>query len=206
MITTLSIIASITFISMMSPGPDLILIVKTCTAKEKWPVLACISGICCGLSVHVSLAILGIAAMVSASEMLFSIVKIAGAIYLIYVGVKSILSGTHLSVGRNTHYDSSLKNNPFRDGLLCNLLNPKVTLFVLAMFTQVVAASSPILNKSLIGAFMITEAFLVWCLFATLTRTSLILKFIQRFELMINRVAGALLICFGLILAFAHNN
>ena len=190
----------------MSPGPDLILIVKTCTAKEKWPVLACISGICCGLSVHVSLAVLGIAALVAASEILFSIVKIAGAIYLVYLGVKSISAGAHLSGSGNTYCNSSLKKNHFIDGFFCNLLNPKVTLFILAMFTQVIDPSAPTIHRSLIGAFMVTEAFLVWCIFAALVRTSFILKFIQKFELIINRVAGALLICFGLILAFANNH
>ena len=91
MLSTYLILASLTFVAMMSPGPDMMLIVKHSGARNRWPAVACIAGICCGVSVHITFSILGIAAVISANATIYSIMKFAGAGYLIYIGLKSVL-------------------------------------------------------------------------------------------------------------------
>ncbi|MCW8931665.1 MAG: LysE family translocator [Gammaproteobacteria bacterium] len=201
MTSTLLILASITFVSMMSPGPDMILLVKYSSAYNRWPAVKCIAGICCGLLVHVGLSILGIAAVIAASATLYSIMKFAGAGYLIYIGLKSLFSGGGLTFNETEKSILKKRSRPFLDGLLCNVLNPKVTIFILAVFTQVVEPSTPVMDKIIYGLFIIFEAFVVWNFFVILVRTKLVLGFIQRFQITIDRVVGVFLIGFGSALA-----
>jgi threonine/homoserine/homoserine lactone efflux protein len=182
---------------MMSPGPDMMLIVKHSGAKERWPVMACIAGICCGVSVHVTFSILGIAAAIAASATLFLLMKLAGAGYLVFLGLKSLFSRGGLNLDKAQNSLREKRTTPFLDGLLCNVLNPKVTLFILAIFTQVIEPSTPVFDKIIYGLFIALEAFIVWNIFVLFVRTRYVLNFIQRFQVAIDRVVGIFLIGFG---------
>lgn len=201
MITILFILASITFVAMMSPGPDMMLIIKHSCARERWPAVACIAGIGCGLSVHIGFAILGLAAVISTSANLYSVMKLAGAGYLVYIGVKSLLSKEQLLLDETGKTAAEKRATPFRDGFFSNVLNPKVTIFILAVFTQVIGPETSIVDKVLYGFFIEVEAFFVWNVFAALVRTKLVLGLIQRFKLVIDRTVGVVLIGFGIALA-----
>jgi threonine/homoserine/homoserine lactone efflux protein len=197
MISTLLIIASITFIAMMSPGPDMLLVVKYGCARDRWPVIACITGICCGVAVHVAFSILGIAAVIAASSTLFSMMKLAGACYLIYIGFKVLFSNSGLIIEEVATPKKHTFSSAFFDGLLCNVLNPKVTMFMLAMFTQVIEPSTPNFERVLYGLFIAFEAFVVWNLFVVIIRTQMVLKWMQATQVVINRVVGCSLVGFG---------
>ncbi len=201
MLSTYLILASLTFVAMMSPGPDMMLIVKHSGARNRWPAVACIAGICCGVSVHITFSILGIAAVISANATIYSIMKFAGAGYLIYIGLKSLFSEGGFTLGKTRKFDMEIQSTPFRDGLLCNVLNPKVTIFILAIFTQVIEPSTAVFDKALYGIFIALEAFIVWNIFVTLVRTKLVLDLIQKYQVTINRTVGILLIGFGCALA-----
>jgi threonine/homoserine/homoserine lactone efflux protein len=201
MITTFLILASVTFVAMMSPGPDMMLIIKHSGARNRWPAVTCIAGICCGVSVHVAFSILGIAAIIAASAKLYSIMKFAGAGYLIYMGLGSVLSRGGLTLDKTKQSVIEKRATPFRDGLLCNVLNPKVTIFILAVFTQVVEPATPVFDKIIYGFFIALEAFIVWNVFATLVRTKLVLGLIQKFQVTIDRTVGVVLVGFGIALA-----
>ena len=202
MISTFVILATIMFISMMSPGPDMMLIVKYSGAKTRWPAVSCIAGVCSGVLVHITLSILGIAAIIAASATIYTALKLLGAAYLIYIGVQSLRSGGKFSFGEIASVSANSNATPFRDGLLCNVLNPKVTLFILAVFTQVIEPSTPFIEKVAYGLFIAVEAFVVWNLFVSVIRTKLVLGLIQRFQVIIDRVVGVVLICFGGSLIF----
>ncbi|MDM8568968.1 LysE family translocator [Thiotrichales bacterium HSG1] len=201
MIAMLMILATITFVSMMSPGPDMMLVVKYSGTQERWPAVVCIAGICCGLSIHVTLSILGIAAVIAASATIYSIIKLLGAGYLIYIGFKSLVSEGGFNLDKTGNKSINNRATPFRDGLLCNVLNPKVTLFILAVFTQIVEPSTPVFDKIIYGCFIIFEVFVVWNIFVSFIRIKLILKQIQKFQIIINRIVGVVLIGFGGLLA-----
>lgn len=197
MLTTLTILATITFLSMMSPGPDMMLIVKHSAAKQRWPAFACVAGICCGVLVHVGLSVLGIAAVIAASATIYAAVKLAGAAYLIYIGVQSLRSSGGMRFAQAKAAEPESWKIPFRDGFMCNVLNPKVTLFILAVFTQVIEPATPLAEKVFYGLFIAFEAFIVWNLFVSLVRTHLILGVIQRFQTAIDRIVGVVLIALG---------
>ncbi|MBF0193407.1 MAG: LysE family translocator [Magnetococcales bacterium] len=201
MITTLFVLASVTFVAMMSPGPDMMLIIKYSSKKQRWPVVACIAGICCGAMVYIAFSILGIAVIISTSTTLFTLLKFAGSGYLIYIGIKSLLSTGGLQLDSAIQPITNKHITPFRDGLLCNVLNPKVTMFILAVFTKIIEPSTPVEEKVIYGIFMAFEVFIVWNIFVALIRTKLVLGFMQKYQVAIDRLTGIVLIGFGGALA-----
>ncbi|MEG3639482.1 LysE family translocator [Magnetococcus sp. PR-3] len=205
MIATLIILATVTFVSMMSPGPDMMLVIKYGGERDRWPAVACITGICCGLLVHIGFSILGIATMIAASATLFTTIKLMGAAYLVYIGVNALFSSNHQPLDHAYHTQTTDPKTAFRDGLLCNVLNPKVTLFILAVFTQMVEPSTPFLDKMVYGLFIVLEAFVVWTIFTALVRTKWMLAFIQKNQVAIDRITGLVLIGFGSSLALGKD-
>jgi threonine/homoserine/homoserine lactone efflux protein len=197
MFSTVIVLASVVFITMMSPGPDMILLIKYSRAQKLLPAIACILGICCGLSLHITLSIFGLAAAFTTSEILYVAIRWAGAAYLIYIGVKSLFSRGGIALSTQGVTESSTPLQALREGFLCNVLNPKVTLFILAVFTQVIAPSTPTLDKVAYGLVIILEAFFVWNLFVALIRTPVVLHLLNSCQVTIDRVIGLILIGFG---------
>lgn len=135
-------------------GPDFAIVVKTALLSGRRQALACVLGINCGVAVHTIAAILGISAVIAGSAELFAVLKWAGAAYLFYLGLRSLLASRR----HESHEDgapieaaaAALQNAKaetpaaaFRSGLFCNLLNPKVVLFVLTFFPQFMDAALP---------------------------------------------------------------
>ncbi len=201
MIATFLILASVTFIAMMSPGPDMMMVIKYGSTKNHRSAITCIAGICCGVSVHVALSILGLAAIIAASAKLFAAMKLIGAGYLIYIGIKSFLSSGGLVLDKSNNSKANKRNTPFRDGLLCNVLNPKVTMFILAVFTQIIEPTTPVFEKIIYGAFIAIQAFVVWNIFVLFIRTKPVLGLLNKFQVAIDRTVGVALVGFGVALA-----
>lgn len=198
---TYLVLASITFISMMSPGPDMVLIMKHSSNESRLMPMSCILGICTGVAIHISFSIMGIAAIIATSSQIYFWMKLVGASYLIFLGIKALLSKESSSKALNTGH-SSQKGilEPFKEGLLCNVLNPKVTVFILAVFTQVIQPGTPLIDRISYGLFIVLEAVIVWNLFLSTIRLGPIQKFFRNSQKMIDRITGTALICFGTIL------
>lgn len=77
-----------------------------------------------------------------------------------------------------------------------------MTIFILAVFTQIIEPSTPTHEKVIYGFAILIEAFVVWNLFVMFIRTKLVLMFMQKFQLTIERVVGLFLVGFGSILLF----
>jgi len=199
MLATLAVLASLTIITMMSPGPDMLLIINYAMARSRLPALACVAGICAGLSVHISLSIFGVAALIAASTTLFTLIKVVGALYLIYLGIKSFSASAQTLVPNSQSLQVAQPSlmNAFRAGMLCNMLNPKATLFILAVFTQLVEVETSVLDKIAYGAFILTLVLVVWGLFAMLIRTGPVLNLLQKYQLVIDKLVGGFLVLIG---------
>lgn len=166
---------------------------------------------------HTIAAILGISAVIAGSAELFAVLKWAGAAYLFYLGLRSLLA----SLRHESHEDgapieaaaAALQNAKaetpaaaFRSGLFCNLLNPKVVLFVLTFFPQFMDAALPAGPQlALMG---VTWAFLGLAWLAVLVVMMDRIRPIfgrPAFQRWLNRTMGVILILFGLRLAAARN-
>lgn len=194
------------FLLNVTPGPDTLYIVGRSTAQGlRGGVLAAL-GIGAGALVHVSAAALGLSAILAASATAFTAVKLAGAGYLLYVGVGLLRSKSPPArVDASGSCEFSMRG-VFMQGFLTNVLNPKVALFFLAFLPQFVAAeaSSKPLAFLVLGIIFDFNGTL-WNLFVAWTTARLSkLAPSAAFKVWFNRCVGALFIGVGIRLALAR--
>jgi threonine/homoserine/homoserine lactone efflux protein len=120
---------------LLVPGPAVLYIVARSVEQGRIAGLASVCGITTGTLVHVLAATLGLSALLASSALAFAVVKYAGAGYLIYLGVRRILSRTETAAAQIELPRRSL-GRLYRDGFVVNLLNPKTALFFLAFLPQ----------------------------------------------------------------------
>lgn len=158
------------------PGPGIFYVAARTLSEGRASGLASTAGTALGGLVHVVAGSLGISAIILASAELFAVVKFVGALYLVWLGIK-----TFRSAGRALSLESEPVGDKraFRDGVLVEALNPKTAAFFLAFIPQFLdpAASNPTLQFLLLGAISVTLntlADVVVVLMASATRTQLV--------------------------------
>lgn len=125
----------------ITPGPDLLLIVGRATAQGVRAGVAAAFGIAAGCLVHTAAVALGVAALLAASSTAFELVKLAGAAYLVWLGIK-LLRARPAATTVDAPAPAPARAI-FWQGFLTNVLNPKVALFFLALLPQFVAPQAP---------------------------------------------------------------
>ena len=152
----------------LAPGPDnLYLLTKSLSDGAKFGVILA-AGLASGIIFHTFLVMVGVAAFVQNSTVAFTVLKIFGATYLIFLAFKSFQSaraGKKISMKKSDAKISYAKL--YRRGILMNVLNPKVLLFFLAFLPQFVNfSSSPSLQIILLGVTFAVQAFLIFAAIA----------------------------------------
>lgn len=144
----------------LSPGPDLAFILARTLGGGIRAGLGAMFGVWTGTLLHVALAALGVSALLVASAELFSLVKWAGAAYLVWLGLGALRGGGVLAVGAPQRGTLA---GAFRQGVLVSALNPKVAVFFLAFLPQFVepGAGPAWLQLTLHGLLVIAVAALV---------------------------------------------
>jgi len=142
----------------LTPGPDMAYIAARSAAGGFHDGAAAVFGIIAGCFVHTFAAALGLSALLATSATAFEIVKWCGALYLLYAGVRLILSRGSRQLARpdsgssarqpgirprTTGFASARAPRIFREALMINVFNPKVALFFLAFVPQFIAADAP---------------------------------------------------------------
>jgi len=117
----------------LAPGPDSILLVARSLGQGRWAAMACAAGCAIGILVTSMLVAVGLSAVVAASETLFLILRVVGAVYLVWVGIQAIRS--HDLIQFRGAAPMPLPR-VFLSSLMVNLLNPKVAVFMLAFLPQ----------------------------------------------------------------------
>ena len=183
----------------LTPGPDTFYILGRSMAQGRGAGVASVLGIATGSLVHTLCAALGLSALLAASASAFLAVKLAGAVYLVYLGSRMLFSRTN-AASIPAAFSSSGFRAVYRQGLITNVLNPKVALFFLAFMPQFIAANSP----SKFAAFVtlglcFTVTGTIWCLclawFSALLGKRL--RGNTTFAEVLNRTAGALFVFLG---------
>jgi threonine/homoserine/homoserine lactone efflux protein len=160
-------------------------------------------GINAGSVVHTFAAAIGLSAILAASASTFTVLKLVGAAYLVYLGVRMLMTSGATSIPTATLPAQSTWT-AFRQGMLTNLLNPKVALFFLAFMPQFIDAQSTtkVLAFIALGAtFVLTGT--TWCLILALAAGKMRDSFVRRPRpiAFISRVTGSLFVLLGLRLA-----
>lgn len=152
-----------------TPGPGVLYVVTRSLAQGRRSGLASVGGVAVGNFGNAVGASLGIAALFAVSSLAFTVVKFAGAAYLIYLGIKTICLKT--PIGEQSTRDRASKP-VFKEGLVVALLNPKTTLFFAAFLPQFMsAAAMPIVQPILLGALFVIVAAISDSLYALTAAT-----------------------------------
>ena len=125
----------------LSPGPDILMVVTRSMAQGVRAGIVASLGFASGLTVHTTLAALGVAAMLKANQDAFLTVRYLGAAYLLYLAVRNILSKNALTLDAASAPGGLL--SVYWQSVLMNVLNPKVTLFFLAFLPGFVKVKTP---------------------------------------------------------------
>ncbi|GAA2986220.1 LysE family transporter [Streptomyces fulvorobeus] len=196
-------VAVITVLAVISPGADFAMVVRNSCLYGRATGLLAATGVAAGVLVHVTYTMLGVGLLIASSTALFTALKLAGAAYLVYVGVRTFLARDDLSV------DLASKSglSPFgalRTGFLTNALNPKTTVFVVATFTQVVGPQTALWQQAGYGLFM-SVAHLGWFgLVAVFFSHSHLRTVLLRRQKVLNRTIGSVLVGLGVTLGMAR--
>lgn len=199
-----STIALIAILAAISPGPDFIVVTKNALCRSRHHAFFCTLGVCLGILFHASYCVLGLALVIAQSILLFTIIKFVGAAYLIYLGLKSLLSTSDSSIldtKNMTPVSEKNHRHAFIEGFLANVLNPKCTLFMLSIFTVVISPDTGTWLKVGYGIEIMLIA-LIWFSFLSIGITfAPIQSKLNRAEKFISRFTGIVLIALGIRVA-----
>jgi RhtB (resistance to homoserine/threonine) family protein len=192
----------IIILAAASPGPDFFIVVKNAiTNGRKFAILTGV-GISCSLVIHACYCLLGLTMVITHSLFLFNCIKYIGAAYLIYLGLVSLLS----KQGNDTHIENvrgaATLFNAFLQGFLCNLLNPKAILFILAFFTLVVKPQTSWIVKMAYGMEIVLVSLIWFSLLSLIITHDRIKTNLSKIQHYIVKAMGIVLIGFGSRIAF----
>lgn len=187
------------------PGPDILFVIAQSISQNAKAGIYTALGLCTGLLVHISAAIIGISAIIYSSATIFTIVKFAGAIYLLYLAIcafRAPSSAISLSEKRAIAYSKLYKK-----GIIMNILNPKVSIFFLALLPQFVQGNTHVPMQMLILGFtFLIQAFIIFStvsiLSSSIGRWLAKSSFISNY---LNKVEGSLYAIIGASIAFSSN-
>lgn len=196
------LIGSINLMAAMSPGPDFAILVKTALTNSRSKTILTALGIALGIIVHVTYCMLGIAIIISKSILLFNLVKYLGAAYFIYLGLKGLFSKTEKPINfDDANKDTVSSWGAFKVGFMCNVLNPKATLFFLGLFTLVIHPQTPVWVQMLYGLEMCLITFLWFSILGFVITHKQVKKKLNDFQHYVTRLMGGLLMLFGIEIA-----
>lgn len=191
---------------ILIPGQDMTLVISRALSGGTRAGVVTAAGVSTGLLVHTALVTLGVGALLQASDRLFTVLRLVGALYLLYLGVSLLRSSGELALASGKPSRMSTLRS-FTQGALSNMSNPKILLFYLAFLPQFVPAriTQPVLALFVLGASFAALTFLIkapiavfagW-VSASVRRQPGILR-------RVHRASGLVLTVLGLMLAFEH--
>ncbi|MBM6550767.1 LysE family translocator [Marinomonas ostreistagni] len=191
----------------MSPGVDTLLVLRS-SAMAGWRVgFVCSLGICMGLFAHAAVSALGLSVIMLGSATLFTMFKIAGALYLVYLGLQALRSawqaqGLRLELPQGRTFTA---RTAFRQGLLSNLLNPKTIVFYMAFLPQFINPEHSAVTQSLFMAALHFIIAMGWQTFlAVMVHRARVWLARPKVAQALDGLTGVLLVGFGIKLALTQ--
>lgn len=190
-----------TTIILVIPGPTIILVVSQAVVHGRKSVIPLVAGVVFGDFTALTMSLLGLGAIMSASAALFTLFKWIGAIYLLYLGIKLWRSNPQENVAQHNNKDISSRSL-FRSSYIVTALNPKGIAFFVAFLPQFISHQEPIFNQLFLlgGSFLLLallNAFL-YAVFASQLREIIKRTSVRR---CLNRCGGTALIGAGIVTA-----
>lgn len=192
-----------TEVLLIIPGPTVLLVVGYALTRGRGPALWAVAGSCLGITCAFAITFAGLGAVLSTSALAFTVMKWAGAAYLVYLGVQMwrAKADTMLKVEDGLG-ERPRQRSTFLHGFVTTILNPKVVVFLVAFVPQFMNPAAPAMPQAIImTATFVTLAFLsdgAYAVFASKARQSLMG---ERTVKWVQRTGGSLLIGAGLLTA-----
>ncbi|WP_164513251.1 LysE family translocator [Thiosocius teredinicola] len=185
----------------VTPGADTMLVMKNGIRSGSGAGWATTFGVLAGTLIHAVISALGISVVVAQSEALFHSIKLLGALYLVWLGIQALRSSGRTQASQNVGGRLAIRG-AFKEGLITNVLNPKVAIFYVAFLPQFISPGDPVLAKSLLLACIHNLLSLIWL-------GSLVLVISQgkrwaqqqNVQAWLSRVSGVILVGLGVRLA-----
>ena len=191
----------------LTPGQDTMFILGRSIAQGRKAGLISVMGIMSGVLIHTSLTALGLSAILATSVLAFSIVKFAGAGYLIWIGIDFLRSREHNDKVENAEKEQLGTLTIYRQGVLTNVLNPKVSLFFLSFLPQFIDPQADFIFTPFVvlGLIFFTTGS-IWCTVLVFGSTWVTDKVQNRASVggILKKLTGTLFVVLGVKLAFSH--
>lgn len=206
--STLLVFAASVAVLVITPGPAVLFIVARSMEQGRLAGIVSVLGISLGTLIHVVAAVFGVSALLVSSALAFSVVKYAGALYLLYLGVQRLRTPVPVATDEPALTAQPL-GHIFRQGVIVNVLNPKLALFVFAFLPQFVEPErgSVMLQLLILGLLLVVIGFTSDGTYALLAGT--VREWLRRsrvFEWGQRYVAGTIYIALGITAAFAGSD
>lgn len=196
---------TVTLLVNITPGNDVLFVASRSISNGVRTGMISALGVFCGCFVHISAAVLGLSLIIAKSAYLFSIIKFAGAAYLIYLGIKALLIKPDTDAKLSAMNRSSNWKH-FKQGFITDALNPKVAIFFLSFLPQFIdpASHSFKLTLAFLGLWFAVQGTLVLILIAyILGKTGNFFKRNPKVWLIQEKVTGLMFIGLGIKMAMA---
>ena len=181
----------------MSPGPSMVVVINNAIFKNRYHGILTSFGHGIGIGIYALFAVLGVALVIKTNLFVFNSIKILSIIFLIYLGVKSIASKSKLNFDNK---DSKGGLGSFFQGLSISLLNPKIFIWFVAIYSQFMSID----NDVFFNTFLILTAGIVdtiWYIILTFLVTSNVaLEFIRNKSILVQKIIGSVFIIIGVTL------
>ena len=181
----------------MSPGPSMAVVIHNAIFKGRYNGILTSIGHGIGIAIYATFAVLGLGLIIETNIFIFNSLKILSIIFLIIIGIKSIVNNEKLNLEKK---DVKEKTISFLQGFSISILNPKILIWFIAIYSQFMSTKNELIfNIYLVSIAGIVDAF--WYIFLTLAvTTASALTFFQTKILLIKKIQGFLFVAIGLLL------
>ena len=196
--------AGVAALVTIAPAADFALVSRRALSDGIGPSVITAAGVCSGVLVWGALSALGVAALVAASAEAYTVLRLAGAAYLVFLGLQALVQAQRLATGPEApKAPAPARGTAFRQGLVNNLLNPKVGVFYAAVLPQFVSREDPVLLVSLLFAGLHAVMGMAWYTASAwaLSRGRRVFER-PRARAALEAVTGLVLVALGLRVAF----
>ncbi|ERS83128.1 lysine transporter LysE [Marinobacter sp. C1S70] len=187
-------VALVHLLAVASPGPDFAVMLRQALTQARRNALLTAMGIGIGILLHVGYSLLGIGLIIQQSVMLFTVLKVIGAVYLLYIAwhcLRAKPGGVHVQANGG-HAQSGWA--AFRLGFLTNALNPKATLFFVSLFSVIINPGTPVLLQAGYGIYMALATGLWFAMVAVFFTHPRVRRGFNRFGHWLDRAMGGILV------------
>lgn len=187
--------------AMASPGPNVLLVVRTALADSRRAGLQAAAGVAAGGAIWATAAAVGLGLLLAQASIAYDVLRVLGGMYLVYLGVRTVMSATRPLAPLRALPERSSAIHNWRRGVLTNLSNPKAAVFFVSIFATLLPPDASPGLRAIAVVVIVVDALLWHGLLAVVFSTDRARAPYARAKLWIDRCAGAVMVGFGLRLA-----